>query len=43
MSDKKAVNHPELLPSRRIALPYWRKLLACVLTALAAKDAENSR
>jgi hypothetical protein len=27
MSDKKAVNHPELLPSRRIALPYWRSLL----------------
>src|SRR5215203_1499766 len=22
---------------------YWRKLLACVLTPLAAKDAENSR
>ena len=26
----------------RTLLAYWRKVLACVLTALAAKDAEGS-
>jgi hypothetical protein len=30
-------------PAFSSAMTYWRKLLACVLTPLAAKDAEDSR